>query len=260
MNQDNGYEFYVIFHGAFAFHDTGGERIDVYAPQVIPHVYLAGAWLAECTILTSTCPFVLTGVDPSACSGDRSNALVGHSEKSIFFEGASLSSSSYHAKFELPRPARIYCREISKAKVTENGVTTTTDWALVPVFAYKWDGSTTPSLTGENFHWEVQSKDPRPISLHIWATAENAGDDDGPEKAAELFGKTIQVSAIATQTDPGDKICGMEDREYEFTTFLPERMRNLRKYSALLCGGNCSPEFPIETMSNPVSCGPVGGG
>jgi hypothetical protein len=268
--EDPDYGFYVIFHGALAFHDSlDGNVVDVYMPEVAPHVYRAGSWLSEYDIRGPRQLLTLTGIDTIIPGRD---SMRGH-ENVITIKAPVAPGANYRAKLRFPRPHKVfYCRKVMANVAIGFQPASGVLWAQVPVFAYKSDGKEV-ALTGRDFFWtpkpgEQQVEEPVPITLHVWATAERCGDDDGPALAAELFGERIyfppyQKSLPSVDEIPDlndDEIPDLNGRTYELYLLFYERMAWMMDFSAKLRGLKLAPEFTPGTKSSHTTCGPVGGG
>lgn len=257
------YDLYVVFHGALAFHDLKGSPvIDVYAPYVMPHVYRAGSWLTEYEIRGPRQFLILTGVE--AVGQDSSNRIATN-PNFIYINAPLVPDRDYRAKIRVPRPSKILCRRIVQAaSVGFASGTQTRNWAQVPVFAYKSKDLKGLGLTGRDFAWKPSLEiEPMPLTLHIWATAEygneEIGDDDGPARAAELFGERVVIGQ-GSGLVAGDDIPGIEgERLGEFDLILPNRIERLRLFSAKLRSDPGS-KWGSGIMNGLTTCGPVGGG
>jgi hypothetical protein len=272
MNEEKPkYGVYVIFRGALAFHDDPESSvIDVYMPEVVPHVYKAGSWGAEKTIHCLRELLALTGLPLAPAS--RSNSMRGH-ENVINVSAPIVPGADYRARIRMPRPSRIFYRKKVLVKVAI-GVQPAKDvwWGQVPVFAYESEGDGM-ALTGRTFHWIPDPDgcgvpEPKPIILSILATGEEIGADLGPALAGEMFGERVHIwdpDPNVHSHDPGDAIEGLDpDTLKRVDMTLPRQMMLMRNISALLRSGNVRDieKEAAHTLSpeDKTSCGPVGGG
>jgi hypothetical protein len=263
------YGVYVIFRGALAFHDDPESGvIDVYMPEVEPHVYKAGSWGAEKCIRGPRELMALTGLPFAPAS--RSNSMRGH-ENVITVNAPIVPGADYRARIRMPRPSRIFYRKKVFVKVAI-GVQPEKKiwWGQVPVFAYESEGDGM-ALTGRTFHWipnpdGCRVMEPKPIILRILATGEEQGKDLGPALAAEMFGERVHIwDQDVHSHDPGDAIEGLDaGRLKEVDMILPRQMMVMRDLSASYRSGKLLDleEEANNTMSplDKTSCGPIGGG
>ena len=268
------YGVYVIFQGALAFHDEPGSSvIDVYMPEVTPHVYKAGSFCAEKVILGPRELLAVTGVPSAAAS--RINSMRGH-ENAISVASSIVPGADYRAKIRMPRPSKIfYCKKVWVNVAIGVQPAKLIRWAQVPVFAYDSEGDGL-ALTGRACHWtpgpeSCKVPDPKPITLSILATGEEPGADLGPALAGEMFGERVHIWDPAThshdpQEDPDDEIEDLKavGRLYEVNALLSRRMMFLRNVSARFRAGNFDGlQQEVSTLMTPAdktSCGPVSGG
>ena len=284
MNKEKpDYGVYVIFHGALAFHDDPESSvIDVYMPEVMPHLYKAGSWGAEKVIHGPRELLALHGV-PSAPT-TQVNSMRGH-ENVINVDAPIVPGADYRARIRFPRPSRIYyCKKVEVKVAVGVQPPKPITWAQVPVFAYESNGADL-ALTGRAFHWMPNPEgsgtpEPEPFTLHVLATGEIPGADLGPAMAGEMFGERVHIWDPAAQTDAlvDDEIKDLKvrGRLYEVDMVLPARTMMMRTISAFFRSYNFedltsedltlkykelkTELITITTIVDKTSCGPVGGG
>jgi hypothetical protein len=259
------FQLYVIFHGAFAFHDVvGRDTIDIYAPEVAPHVYKMGSYLAEQTVTGHQGAIILSGVEPSGVND--ANTMAGHAHV-ITVKRPIPPSAQYCMQLRVPRPNKIFWTQIVKDVTVKFGMQEdqSLDWAQIPVFAYEADVSCV-ELLGRYFTWKPRWEKILPITLHVWATAEIEGDDDGTKLAAELLGERVTITAppkgLGEDLYEFPEIPDLVGREYEYKVLAHQRLARLAKFAESLRDGrgDASILTGVTTAHCPNACGPVGGG
>jgi len=197
---------YVVLHGELAIFDAttrSGQSpyIDVYAPSMTEHVYLAGPWLGEQHIPTGTI-LTLDGVQAGQ------DSLANYASSFLVLKGVNPFPTDFHMALRLPRPKQFIPRclnQLDKESVTINsyGVSILLpDASSSPVIAeccvlkYALTDGVTPALriTGGttpdiDFKWTGLKKKSGSYCLHVFA------EGDAVEKSAEHAAQAFRLAA-----------------------------------------------------------------
>ena len=171
---------YVLLHGLFVCIERG-KRLEVYLPRMPGHVYLAGNWLSEASIVEGS-SLRLMGVKDTYPAID---AIRNHPEL-VKFPGVTMNARGLdrqiHAMFDLPRPKKIHPLRILKPRdpqaaavtVTIECAGTTEDYAC-PVVADVWGLEYSLSKSQSPWLAELPCAGSRPGKRFPWNLTKNAG-------------------------------------------------------------------------------------
>lgn len=282
-----GTPLYLVLHGEFAIYDDlnpdGG--IDVYAPNMPEHTYMAGPWLGEQHIPIGTA-LTLEGVDSGA------DLLSNHKDLCLIFKGAAPFPGKAYFAMRLPRPAMIF--PLSLTQLFEDSVSGVAALGqgsvsiLLPmgelfpanlpqcyVFQYWINTDVQPSLTPiQTGSMDVESswtagptRSAAASSLHVFAANDGVG---GPEHAEEAFGLAaellgVKATLLARQNEAGTLTIPPDDLWPMETQFsIAARVQRIRD---LLTDVSSSGVADFISLFEPArvevndffTCGPVGG-
>jgi hypothetical protein len=256
------FDFYVMFHGVFAFYEhPGSDIIDVFVAKDEAHDCMAGSFLTEHAIRGPRGVLFLEGVvpgNPGCTLWDH--AYVIHTNREV------APSPDYGLQIRLPRPQRIYWDLLIEDVTVEFALQEEQKlcWGLVPIFAYKAATRDPITLSGMDFLWTAPKHDCPPITLHIWASGDMPWDGGGPKAAAELLGERITIKLPDPFCYRSELPPDLAGSEHESAWRLSERYAELKNFAAALRERKSAekvPEFVANIMPiMPSACGPVGGG
>jgi hypothetical protein len=278
---------YLVLHGELAIFDNPkNPYIDIYAPEIAEHVYMAGPWLGEQRIQRGT-TLTLTGVKGGTDSLGR---LAG---SFLIFRGVTPMPVNASIALRVARPRKI--TPLSLNRLQEDSVTVdpaSKVTVLLPpnakfpphlaqccVFEYcvrpganpklEQVGGTTPEVEQD---WCAGKKRRNgSFSLHVFAESDGteckpAHAEHSFQRATELLGFNATLIAMPKQageptTAPSDLWPG------EIAISLAARVKLLRKFMASIDGRSRIEEIrsvidqvpPDFILNDFFTCGPVGG-
>jgi len=284
----------VILHGELAFHDVvNADYIDVYAPEMDAHAYMAGPWLGEQRIpagsaLTLT-PWVKGGMASFAKDDVPSTFLV--------IEGVKPFPAGHHFAIRLPRPEKIVpldVRKVDQGSVQPGTATVSSQpsgnyWPMARgcIFQYSVDSKDLPALipvvsdaeTAVTYNWIAQaSRDGASYSLHVWA--QNDGTITSEVHPEEAFRMTLQLLGVNGSITAKENDCPLDPQPDFPEGVWPAEMKCSLSSRILLLRGcvqgyasmqdsfgqvfdpkstKTGKAIPTERVADSFTCGPVAG-
>lgn len=278
---------YLVLHGELAIFDNPkNPYIDIYAPEIAEHVYMAGPWLGEQRIPRGT-TLALTGVKSGT------DSLGGLAGSFLIFRGVTPMPVNASFALRAPRPRKITplsLNRLHKDSVTVDPASKVT--VLLPpnatfpphlaqccVFEYCVQTDATPKLEQVGGtppevvqDWSAGKKRRNgSFSLHVFAESdgtenEAAHAEHSFQRAAELLG--FGATLIAKKKEAGELTTPPSDLwPGEIAISLAARIVLLRKFIGSIDGRSrveqiraVIDQVPGEIdFNDSFTCGPIGG-
>jgi hypothetical protein len=278
---------YLVLHGELAIFDNPkNPHIDIYAPEIMEHVYMAGPWLGEQRIPRGT-TLTLTGVETGT------DSLGKYADSFLIFRGVTPIPVNASIALRVPRPRKI--TPLSLNRLEANSVTVdpaSNVTVLLPpkatfpphlaqccVFEYnvrpgekpklQQVGGTVPEVDQD---WCAGKKRKNgSFSLHVFAESDGteskaAHAEHSFKSAAELLG--FSATLIARKKEAGAPTTAPSDLwPGEISISLATRVDLLRKFIGSIDGGSriegvrsVIDQIPHDVILNDFfTCGPIGG-
>ncbi|HEV2388628.1 MAG TPA: hypothetical protein VGS20_15390 [Candidatus Acidoferrales bacterium] len=231
----------VLFHGMFVV-DFGTDEVDVYAPNISEHGYLAGTWMQEANVAQGQ-DYRLSGV----VTGPRPDLASLNPKQNAIFKRQPVNASYSFCRYVLPFPDHVASLRLFKKIRGKNFFLGSPAPILQPselpdilVFTYARPDPTSV-LECKPLTWTPVIED-GVVNLHVWALPAQAPGPNHSQQAFQQLSKLMGSSTLALNP--------------VYASIRPPQP----DLKPTVQGVSCQEELSlVERMSGGASCGKQGG-